>query len=96
MIAHHTSWQLRQGQFQHSFGRGLASRALPSSATASSVPDRQAGVYPVDAAEAEAAMVAAHGTLAGRMEPLTIFDLSDALRVCVHECVCVGVCIVYT
>ena len=82
LIAHRTSWQLRQGQFQHSFGRGLASRALPSPATAGSIAERQVGMYPMDAAEAEAAMVAAHGTLGGKMEALTVFDLRDALRVC--------------
>ena len=86
LIAHHTSWQLRQGQFQHSFGRGLASRALPSSATSSSIPEKQVGVYPADATEAKAAMMAAHGTLVRKVEPLTLFNLSNALQVCV--CVC--------
>jgi len=79
LIEHRTSWKLRYNCFQHSFGSGLASRALP----ATNIPaPTSTGIYPGEVSEAEEALVAAQGAPVKQLEPLTLFHLRDALQVC--------------
>lgn len=78
-MAHRNSWKLRYGRFQHSFGSGLASRALPAMITPTPT---SLGVYPGEVTESEEALMAAQSVSVKQLQPLTLLHMRDALQVC--------------
>ena len=92
LIAHRTSWRLRGGKFQHSFGHGLNGSSLSRSSV---LPDRP---YLGDRGEAEAAMMAAQGNPESCTDAINLFHVRDALMVSgvmgeesKHDCMCIDI-----
>ncbi len=83
LIAHRTSWRLRYGYFQHSFGGGLTGHVLPPASSAAE-PERPLpppGVGQGEVTGSEVAMKVAQSAPIQQMEPLNLFHLRDALKV---------------
>ena len=89
LVAHTTSWQLRQnGHFQHSFGSGSSGCGLPRPHHAPVVDSEEMMelvpecAYEGDRREAAAAMLAARsGMMGGHGRPISLFHVRDALTV---------------
>lgn len=89
LVAHMTTWQLRQkGHFQYSFGCGPSGCGLPRPRHSPILSPKEAvgGVpkcaYEADRREAAAAMLAAQsGVVAEESQPISLFHVRDTLTV---------------